>query len=446
MPSPFLKTKLSGAKKFWFVIFTVILSFALLESLLRISGYIFLHVAYPVKISQVNNKGKSNILCLGDSFTQGFGAPFGLSYPEQLESMLHKKAPNSKISVFREFSSNSSTILKNLPSDIIKYNPDLIIIMTGCNDRWNLENCTYFKLNRENLLTKIDIWLSNLRIYKLLKISLMNLRVLLGISTPWFNQGLIDAKEEIKPHAYTLKNPTAAGHFNQGNNYFYSGNYDSALKEFKLAEQLEPDNPFVHFRIACLYLQIFNDKELGIKHAILMLTYGDSSILDYAFMLLYDSNDKDNAKNCAVISQMENIIKDKYQGQDKARALRNLKLLYLFANEKKEIERLLGYNLDQIIAIIKMHNIRIILMNYPVPVWQISDVLPKKANAHRIHFIDNYVVFEARLKQGLSKREDLFVGDGHCNAAGYNLIAENVYKVLIENKMIHGGAILKKAD
>ncbi len=360
--------------------------------------------------------------------------------------MLRKKTPNSKIRVFKEFYSNSSTVLKNLPSDIIRYKPDLIIIMSGCNDRWNLQNCTYFKLTRENLLTKIDIWLSNLRIYKLLKISLRNLRVLLGISTPWFNQGFVDAKEEIKPHAYVLKNPDAAEHFNQGNNYFYSGNYDSALTEFKLAEQLEPDNPSIHFGMAIIYLQILHQRELGIKHVLQMLRYGDSLLIGNVFMLLYDPNDKDNPRNYDVISQMENIIKDKYQGQERVKALRYLKLLRLFANEKKEIERLLSYNLDRIMEIVRTHNIRVILMDYPYAVWQIKDVLLKKAQAYKIPFIDNYAIFEAKLKQGPLKREDLFAGDGHCNAAGYNLIAENVYKVLSENKMIHDGAIKENTD
>lgn len=215
MPNSLLKAKLSGKKKVLFVVFTVILSLTLFESLLRISGYIFLHVAYPVKISQAN-RDEFNILCLGDSFTQGFGAPFGLSYPEQLEFMLREKVPNSKIRVFKEFYSNSSTILKNLPSDIIRYKPDLIIIMSGCNDRWNLENCTYFKLTRGNSLTKIDIWLSNLHIYKLVKISLRNLGVLLGILPPWFNHEPIDAKEEIKAHAYVLKTRLRQGALTRG--------------------------------------------------------------------------------------------------------------------------------------------------------------------------------------------------------------------------------------
>ena len=418
-----------------FVIFTVILSLTLFESLLRISGYVFLHVAYPVKISQAN-RGEFNILCLGDSFTQGFGAPFGLSYPEQLESLLRKKAPNSKIRVFKEFNINSSVVLKNLPNNILKYKPDLIIIMSGCNDRWSLQSCTYFKLTRGNLLTKIDIWLSNLHIYKLLKISLRNLRVLLGISTPWFNQELIDAKEEIKPYAYTFKNSAAAEHFKQGENYFCFSNYDLALKEFKLAEQLEPDNTFVHLRMACIYLQVFYNWELGTKHALLALAHGDSSILGSVFSMLYMENAKDSAKNYDVIVQMENIIKDKYQGEERLKTLKSLKLLCLFAKEKKEIERQLNYNLDRIMEIVKMYNIKVILMDYPVKVWQIRDILRKKADAHRIPFIDNYTIFEAKLKQALYKKEDLFVKDSHCNAAGYNLIVENVYKVLIESKMV----------
>lgn len=425
-----------------FVIFAVILSLTLLESLLRISGYIFLRVAYPVKISQAHSE-EFNILCLGDSFTQGFGAPFGFSYPEQLASLLHKNIPNSKITVYKEFYSNSSTVLKNLSTDIINYKPGLIIVMSGCNDRWNLENCTYFNLSKGNLLTKLDIWLSHLQVYKLVKISLRNLRVFLGISTPWLDQNLIDTKEEMGPYLCTFKNPAASMHFNQGNDYFFSENYDLALKEFKLADQLEPDHPCVHFRISCAYLQVFSDGELGKKHALLALSSGKSFILPFVFMLLYTPHEKDSASNRDVIMQMEKIIKGKYQGQEKVRALKYLKLLCLFANEKQEVERQLSYNLDRIMAIARMHNIKVILMDYPIRIFQIRDILPKKAKAYRIPFIDNYAIFKTKLEQGLYKSEDLFVKDGHCNAAGYNLIAENVYKVLIENKIIHRGAIEK---
>ena len=194
-------------------------------------------------------------------------------------------------------------------------------------------------------------------------------------------------------------------------------------------------------------MQNLNQRELGIKHALEMLRVGDSLLIENVFMMLYDnSNAKDNDKNDDVIVQMENIIKDKYHGQERIGALRHLKLLCLFRKEKKEIERLFSYNLDRIMEIARMHNIRVILMDYPIAVLQIKDILRKKAEAYGIPLIDNYAIFEAKLKQAAYKREDLFVGDGHCNAAGYNLVAENVYKVLIENKMIHAGAIEKNAD
>lgn len=433
MSNAILKVKLSRKKRVLFIILAIILLFAILEFSLRISGYIFLRVAYPIKVSQINHN-EFNILCLGDSFTQGFGASFGYSYPEQLESLLHKKNSDIKIRVFKEFNINSSTVLKNLPNNIMKYKPDLIIIMTGCNDRWSLENCTYFKLAKENLLTKTDILLSNLSVYKLAKISLRNLGTLLGVSTPWFNQELIDAKLEIKPYTYTFKNPTAAEYFGQGECYFYSGDYNFAIDKFKLAEQYEPKNPSIHVRLACIYLQVFYNWELGTKHALQALAYGDSSMLGSVFTLLYVENAKDGNYN--IIREMENVIKDKYLGEERAKALKFLKLLCLFGKEKEEIEKLISYNLDRIMAITKRYNTKVILMDYPNLVFQTRSILRKKADFFKIPFIDNYALFSEKLKQASYKREDLFAKDSHCNAAGYAFIAENIYKVLTENKII----------
>jgi tetratricopeptide (TPR) repeat protein len=308
--------------------------------------------------------------------------------------------------------------------------------MTGCNDRWNLENCTYFDITGGDLAAKVDIWLSHLQVYKLIKLCLKNIKIWLGIASPWFNQDAINPEKDNQLYHGAFRSREAQECFDRGNDYFYSGEYNAALKEFKQAEKLEPQSAAVHFRIACLYLQVFGNRELGMEQALSALSCGDSSILDYVFMLLYDPNPQARDKNNDLARRMRKIIQSSYQGESRLNAQKSLRLLCLFGNERREISRMLGYNLDRLIEIAGANNVRVILMDYPMPVWQIRDTLRKKASQHGIPLIDNYAVFEERLRQGSGKYDDLFAKDGHCNAAGYKLIAENVYQVIAEDRLI----------
>jgi lysophospholipase L1-like esterase len=67
-----------------------------------------------------------------------------------------------------------------------------------------------------------------------------------------------------------------------------------------------------------------------------------------------------------------------------------------------------------------------------------SEVINKRAHLFKIPLVDNFTIFEDKLKESKLNREDLFVKDGHCNALGYGVIAENVYKSLVQNRVIDG--------
>lgn len=79
--------------------------------------------------------------------------------------------------------SNSSQHLKYLEDILKKYKkPDLVIVLTGANDSWNLADSNICRViserkQKSNLINiKLKILASKLRIYKMLKIALLNLR------------------------------------------------------------------------------------------------------------------------------------------------------------------------------------------------------------------------------------------------------------------------------
>lgn len=101
--------------------------------------------AYPIKS---NNEGlrdvdhpvikpdsEYRIICLGNSFTEGIGAPQDSTWPRLLEHKLANMA-HKKISVFNAGISSSDPFFeyKLLEKKLLKYSPDLVLLAPGTSD------------------------------------------------------------------------------------------------------------------------------------------------------------------------------------------------------------------------------------------------------------------------------------------------------------------------
>lgn len=135
-------------------------------------------------LAETSNNQTFNIVCIGDSFTYGVGVEAAYSYPRQLERMLNNANLNKRFKVFNLAvpGSNSSQHLKCLEDLLGRYKGlDLAIILTGANDRWNLDDSNIYKVMvggnyRSGLKgVRLKIFLSKLRVYKMLKIVSMNI-------------------------------------------------------------------------------------------------------------------------------------------------------------------------------------------------------------------------------------------------------------------------------
>ena len=67
--------------------------------------------------------------------------------------------------------SNSSQHLKYLKEIIKRHkSSDLVIVLTGVNDSWNAADTNILLSERFNILNRVNVFLSELRIYKMLKL------------------------------------------------------------------------------------------------------------------------------------------------------------------------------------------------------------------------------------------------------------------------------------
>lgn len=169
-------------RRSFFVLAWLFCFLLLVEVSLRILGCFY---SKRPDLDEISASQSFNIVCLGDSFTYGLGVEPAYNYPEQLEKMLNNGNLNRRFKVFNLAipSSNSSQHLKYLEDILNRYKkPDLIIILTGANDSWNLTDSNIYKFidkkkkKPELINIKLKIFFSNFRVYKMLKLIILNIK------------------------------------------------------------------------------------------------------------------------------------------------------------------------------------------------------------------------------------------------------------------------------
>jgi acyl-CoA thioesterase I len=85
----------------------------------------------PVKVA--DNSDSNVVVALGDSFTAGYGAPTGKSYPDYLEEYLNNSGYYYKVLNFGRNGATSGDGLKQLTA-IEEKKPALVVVILGAND------------------------------------------------------------------------------------------------------------------------------------------------------------------------------------------------------------------------------------------------------------------------------------------------------------------------
>lgn len=121
----------------------------LIKSLLLILIFL-LSTACGPKVANLDSTGK-NIICFGDSLTEGYGAKPGEDYPSELAKLLDQPVINAGIS-----GNTTRQALERLQTDVLNKDPRLVIVQFGANDFFHKISKNETRDNLDQIVLKIQ--------------------------------------------------------------------------------------------------------------------------------------------------------------------------------------------------------------------------------------------------------------------------------------------------
>jgi len=471
-----VKNHISITRKITLILSSILVCLIISELLLRVGGFAyFLSLKDNVKYLQVDGD-RYRILCFGASYTLGFGAPKDQSYPMHLQRILDARWPGRKFKVINggKGYANTSYFLNNLESYIERYSPNLIILNANAieyalqHSNIILANRTHILLWEEKIL-KIKTFLHHFRIYKLLKLIFVETKVRV-------KQMICSIKDKKEP---------ARRYIRLGVENEEKGKYILAIENFKKSIEANPDSGVGYTALGMHYMRrgylelakvnfkkainkdsrcikayyglarYYAEKEKDYKSAISILTEGIANnpnfleahefFVEYCLKISkYDLAIDDLKKalriypghprlHARLIELYTASGQKELANREKLKMLRakntriNLKML----DDPKRFDRLLEYNLTHMMAILRKQDIKLCLAN-PGSKPEQQDIIKEITHNLNIPLVDLYAYFNNVPNKELVWNERF----DHPNARGYQEMAEEIYKVLVDNNLL----------
>lgn len=154
-------------------------AFLVLELAVRAGGAIYVGLRPPAPPPIPSG---FRILCVGDSFTFGFGAHPGKSYPQDLQGLLDRAYGPGRFAVINRGipNLNSTQLAMRLPEWLSQDRPDLVLILIGW-EELKLYESSYFlfapmSAGWRGVLAALDMLLRHSRLYSLARLEALDLR------------------------------------------------------------------------------------------------------------------------------------------------------------------------------------------------------------------------------------------------------------------------------
>ncbi|MBM3247604.1 hypothetical protein FJZ17_03655 [Candidatus Pacearchaeota archaeon] len=416
----------------------VIIFFLFLEFILQLISLLLLS---KIKKQDSNRNEGFNIVCIGDSFTYGIGAPKQYSYPNQLKNLLNTIYPNSHINVINLGISgyNSSQCIKYLKEKFDFYNPKIVIILAGMNNCWNFLDSSYFRIKQfkyDNPLKYrikfVGAFLSSLKTYKLIKITFLNLKSRLR-SRQSIDRGFYLPEREFLIPKRTNKMQKL---LNQGLKYWEDGKFELSEACYREALKLNPDDYEPHWYVGRFY-SLNGVKEKAREELILAAKYAGHPYTVSAILVgLQDRRESRNSENFKEFSNLVKSLRSYWVGKFGEEYVQYF-IDPAISYKETDLEKILFYDFEELINYLSQKKTKLVILSYPFHATQFRypvGIYYRISNYLRVPLVDNVPLFDKYLK--IYKREELFDTGGHCTSKGYGLIAENIYGVLKKHNLL----------
>jgi len=411
--------------RFLSLIAGVLFSLIVLEIFLRLMGGVYFYFQQEDKTFK-RKPGTFVVLCIGDSFTEGSGAPGGESYPSQLEDLFRKKIPEKKIEVVNKGMAtfNTATILETFDENINMVEPDLMVILAGGANVWNAYGYGHH-LNRKGWMEWLCNGFYNIKVFKLIKLFIYEAEnkrkgfLKKGISVP----------DKIK-----LTPKTKEWWFN-GCDAEREGRYEDAVFWYKKVFAKEPDFAIVHNSLARALFAMGN-KELSLENYRKLIEKHPEFHEAYTAFALRFMQDPERDK------ESFQFMKQHVWANPVTRDILILKSISDKERYQQEIGSWITDDIKEMIRRAQKRGIKVILQSYPdyqIRYRHINTVLKEVAQKNRVVFIDNECIFNKLALKGKHKDNYFAFDKIHCNEKGYSVMAENIYSCILENKLIESG-------
>jgi len=439
----------------------------LLETGLRLGGFMFLSLQEFRNMRFLNEKGIYKILCIGDSNTQN-------QYPRYLEQFLNQRNQGLKFSVIDEGlpGTNSSITLDNLESSLNRYNPDMVVAMMGAAD--DVVHASYKTTPRAIL------FIQSLRTYKLIRLlwsyasttarkivsdqeyifkkpeslcgnageaNLFDDKKYVKLGQACFDRGKVREAEEYFKKALKVNPQNYTAYEELGGLYQDHGRFRDAERCFRKALEINPRADYTYFELGRLYMENGYPKEAEVCYdkALEINPSNEDAYVDLGWLY----------QNQGRFLESEELLKKSfaYSADRQARLSGALATLYGRKGEFMLMReyygaagkiRLRGYdsitvnNYQKLKSILSERNIQMVFSQYPmVSLAPLENIFQN--NAEGIVFVDNENSFKEAVRKDGYKTYFLDVdgGDfGHCTDEGNRLLAENIAMVI--SKKIFG--------
>ncbi|MBI4567758.1 MAG: hypothetical protein HY719_05105 [Planctomycetes bacterium] len=240
------------------LLFSFVVFLLALEIALRLGG-VMAQAARPRPAPVAKKPGEIHVICLGDSYTFGIGAPAGQSYPDHLQRLLDTSIPGAAAGRFRVFNLgrpgwNSAQVARAAREEAERYRADVVLILAGNNDAWNLESAATgpgrAASETAGAWRGADRLLANLRCYRLAR-WLLKSPAAAPPAPPETEATRRREAERERHHALVAALPDAARRrLSRGHELNAAGRVAEAAVEFAAAVEAAPDRAVCRIDLA----------------------------------------------------------------------------------------------------------------------------------------------------------------------------------------------------